>query len=56
MKTLKPGSEVGAISDQNSEICPEMSGKYVIQWKRHAVQPILFVSKIQIIFLLETFK
>lgn len=56
MKSLKSGGEVGAVSDHNSEICPEMSGKYLIQWKRHAAQPILLGNKVRIMFLLETFK
>lgn len=56
MKSLKSGGEVGTISDHNSEVCPEMSGKYLIRGKRHAAQPIMLGDKVQIMFLLETFK
>lgn len=50
MKSLKSGGEVGAISDHNSEVSPEMSGKYLIRGKRHAAQPILLGNKVQIMF------
>lgn len=50
------GVEVGAISDQNSETCLEMRCKYLIQWMGDVAQPVQFGNKLQIMFLLETFK
>lgn len=50
------GVEVGTTSNQNSETCLEMRGKYLIQSMGDVAQPVQFGNNIQIMFLLETFK
>lgn len=50
------GVEVGTIWDQNLETYLEMGYKYLTQWMGYVAQPVQFGNKIQIMFLLESFK